>query len=128
MEAGIERGIQNTGEAQAGYNAQLVGQKLDARRQQLNQALQLATQIGATDQADLLQRELANLDAQIKTNAQNLSAYLGQGQLDISSNQNLLSLLQSLMGQQNFYDTLGLDYAQLQRLLNNDAVLGALNG
>jgi hypothetical protein len=121
MEAGIERGNQNTADAQAAYNAQLVGDEVKARRAEVMSALQLAIQIGATDEEAALRRELAQLDATMQRENLAVQQGLGQGQLN-------LNLLGQLTGQQNFYDTLGYNYADLQNRMNQAAILVALNG
>lgn len=59
-------------ETQAGQaigegEAALIGQKLESRRAQLQQALQIASARGMQREAQDLQRQLANLDAELKT-------------------------------------------------------------
>jgi hypothetical protein len=48
-------------------DAALIGQKLESRRAQLNQAIQIANARGMQREANDLQRQLANLDAELKT-------------------------------------------------------------
>ena len=49
------------GQAQGAFQAQLMGQELTARRQEVEQALAQATALGETTQAQMLQEELAKL-------------------------------------------------------------------
>ncbi len=121
MDAGIERGNQNTADATAGYGARLVGEEVKARRTEVMQALQLAMQLGATEEENALRRELAQLDAQLRTSALDVSKGLGQGQLN-------LGLLNSLFGKQGQDDTLGFNYAQLLEQMNRSSLLAGLNG
>jgi hypothetical protein len=64
---------QQTGQAIGAHDAELVGQKLETRRQQLNTALQAAQQLGMADEANNLQRQIANLGAQVDTRGQDIS-------------------------------------------------------
>lgn len=64
---------QNTAQAVGANDAALVGQKLEQRRQQLNTALGLAQQMGLADEANNLQRQLANLNASIETRGQDIT-------------------------------------------------------
>lgn len=73
---------QQTGQAIGAHDAALIGQKLDTRRQQLNMALSQAQQLGMADEANNLQRQLANLDASVQTRGQDINA---RGQ-DLQSN------------------------------------------
>ena len=63
---------QQTGQAIGANDANLIGQKLETRRQQLNTAMGLAQQAGLADEANALQRQLANLDAQLQTRGQDI--------------------------------------------------------
>jgi hypothetical protein len=56
-----------TGQAIGQNDAALIGQKLESRRAQLQQALQIASARGMQREANDLQRQLANLDAELKT-------------------------------------------------------------
>lgn len=67
MDVGIGQGYQQAGQDIAAFNAGLIGQEVAARRDDIQKALGLASQLGLADQADALRRELANLDAQLKT-------------------------------------------------------------
>ena len=95
---GIQEGA---GEDIAGYEADIQNQEVQARRQQLIQALELATAVGARNEANALQRELANLDTQYRY------AALGE------------------QGRQ-FNERSDLDWTQLEAILNRQAMLDAL--
>lgn len=72
LEQRLDSLSQQTGQAIGQNDANLVGQKLETRRQQLNTALGLASQMGLADEANTLQRELANLDARLQTRGQDI--------------------------------------------------------
>lgn len=55
------------GQAIGANDAALIGTKLEARRAQLQQGLQIASARGMQREANDLQRQLANLDAELKT-------------------------------------------------------------
>lgn len=94
---------ENASQDVAGFGANLQGEELQARRQQLVQALSLANSMGARTEAAQLQMALSELDAQLRREG------LGQQQ-----------------GQ--FEDTMGLNYNQLLAQLNRDSYLSAMNG
>lgn len=97
---GIREGA---GEDIAGYEAGLVGQEVNARRNDLMNALQLANAIGARDQAAQIQQKLTEMDSQYKY------AALGQNQ-------------------RQFDDQYGLNLAQFEQQANRDAWLNLLGG
>ena len=62
------RGIGERADQAIGANdAALIGQKLESRRAQLQQAMQVANARGMQREANDLQRQIANLDAELKT-------------------------------------------------------------
>lgn len=63
---------QQTGQAIGANDAALIGQKLETRRQQLQTAIQAASSLGLADEANNLQRQLANLNAQVQTRGQDI--------------------------------------------------------
>lgn len=73
FDARLDALSQQTGQAIGQNDANLIGQKLESRRQQLNTALQAAQQMGMADEANNLSRQLANLDASIQTRGQDIS-------------------------------------------------------
>lgn len=64
---------QQAGQAIGANDAALIGEKLKARREQIAQAVQVASAMGMQQEANDLQRQLANLDAQIQTRGQDIS-------------------------------------------------------
>jgi hypothetical protein len=64
---------QQAGQAIGQNDAALLTQSMQARREQLNQAMQIANARGMQQQANDLQRQIANLDAQLQTRGQDIS-------------------------------------------------------
>lgn len=132
------------------FQADLVGQKLQQRRDQLQTALAAAMQLGLTEEAQDLQRQLANLDAMLQREGYSLQERLGNldaelrrlgittqselGRRDIDVRRELgigglnLGLLQTLLDNQQFNDRLGFDIGALAAGLNRDALLAGLRG
>jgi hypothetical protein len=177
---------QQAGQAIGANDAALLTQSMQARREQLNQAMQIANARGMQREANDLARQIANLDAQIQTRGQDISReglevqkqlatldtntkqYLADldaklrregygtqerlaqldaevrklgintqgniGNLEIALRRELgigelnLGLLQALMQNQQFNNSLGFDIGKWQSVLNKDALLGALGG
>jgi hypothetical protein len=69
----LDKLSQETGQAVGANDAALVSKKLESRRAQLQQAMQAAQSMGMADEANNLQRQLANLDAQIQTRGQDIT-------------------------------------------------------
>lgn len=124
----IERRMatERAGQATGQFESQLVGRELSNRRDEINDALGKLGGMLSADQMSALQRELAQLDAQLKrlgieTGAGTASAELslrdklGTGGLNID----LMRLLQS--GQQ-FGDQLGFNIADREAYYNNLAL------
>lgn len=110
FETGIQ-GIQEAaGEDIAGQQAGLVGEEMQARRDDLQRALSIASSVGARDQEAQLRMQLANMDEAFRR------AQLGQQG----------SQFQQQLGQQGsqWDDQYGLNRQALQRGLNND-IFGA---
>lgn len=61
------QGFETAGQDVAANEANLVGQKLKDRQQQLTQAIQVASSLGMSEEANNLSRQLAGLTAQIST-------------------------------------------------------------
>jgi hypothetical protein len=61
------------GQAIGANDAALVGQEIQARRGLMQQALDMANQMGLADEANNLQRQIANLDAVLKTRGLDLT-------------------------------------------------------
>ena len=64
---------QQTGQAIGQNDANLIGQKIEGRKQQLMTALAQAQQLGMADEANNLSRQLANLQAQVDTRGQDVT-------------------------------------------------------
>jgi hypothetical protein len=73
------------GQAIGANDAALIGQKLQGRREQLNQAMQIANARGMQREAQDLQRQLANLDAELKTRGLDVTREGYQVQRDLAS-------------------------------------------
>jgi hypothetical protein len=69
----LSQGYEDMGRGVASYAANAVVQEMAAQRTQLAQAIQLATTMGMTQEAQDLQRQLANLDAAITVRAQDIN-------------------------------------------------------
>lgn len=106
--------LQKEAEGVADFQSGLIGDELKTQRATLQEAIQLAIQTGQQDKARELQERLGEMDIDLRR-------YLGKGQLG-------LGLLQALMGDQQFYDRLGLDWAGLQNKANTDAINAILRG
>jgi hypothetical protein len=76
---------QQAGQAIGANDAALLTQSMQARREQLNAALQIANARGMQQQANDLQRQIANLDAQLQTRGQDISREGLQLQRDLAS-------------------------------------------
>ncbi len=108
---------QKQGESESQFGANLAGQRLLQREQQLTQAIEMARAVGQDDVAMQLENEKLALSQA----AEQLQSDLGHGQLS-------LGLLNALQGNQQFYDSLGFNYAGLQNSMNRDATIAALGG
>jgi hypothetical protein len=87
----------------AGYEANLVGQEVQAKRAQLMQALNMANSVGARTEAAQIQQQLAMLQAQLSRE--------GMAQQ-----------------QTQFGDDLGYRYANMETGLNRDMLIAAMGG
>ena len=123
FDAGLEGLLQARGEGEANFGASLVGQEVQARRQEVMQALQMGQGIMSQDQERQLRRELADLDAQLQREGFGIQREMGQ--LDAALRREGFDI-QKLLGlgdldvrrtaTGNQYD-LGLGQLALQRLL-----------
>jgi hypothetical protein len=125
---GVHQVLENQGEKEAQYSANLAGQRLGEREQQLDQAIQMARAVGQDDVAMQLENEKLALSQA----ALQLQGQLGFGDLSLrdrlGSGQLSLGLLNALQGNQQFYDSLGFNYAGLMNSMNRDATIAALGG
>jgi hypothetical protein len=115
-------GIQESaGRDIAGFEAGLVGQEIQARRQDLLNGLQLASAIGARDQEAAIRTQLAQMDEAYRRAALAQQRELGFGELGLRGQQ----LAQQ---QAQFEDQFGLNRAQFEADQNRLALLLALGG
>jgi hypothetical protein len=175
---------QQSGQAIGANDAALLTQSMTARREQLAMAMKIASDRGMQKEANDLAKQIANLDAQLKTNEQGLTReglevskqlatldantkkYLAEidaklrregygtqerlalmdaevrklgidtqgniGQLEIALRRELgigelnLGLLQTLLQNSQFNNSLGFDIGKWQSILNKEALMGAL--
>jgi hypothetical protein len=119
LQSGIQGGGEQLAERMQAMESQMVAKELMGRRQQLMDALRLGAGILSQDEQGQLQRELAALDNQLRRELGfadiNLRGQLGGGQLS-------LGLLQTLLGNQQFYDKLGFDVGDMESLFNQNAM------
>jgi hypothetical protein len=113
-EAQLQQVLENQGINESSYEANLYAQELSTQREALQNAIQLATQAGLQDKARELQQKLGMLDIELRR-------LLGQGQLALGQ----ASLEQN---DKQFLERMGFNYAQLQGMLNNQAIQTILNG
>lgn len=114
-------------------DAALIGEKLKARRDQIAQAVQVASAMGMQQEANDLQRQLANLDAQIQTRSQDLSREGMQLSRDLanleSRDKQYLADLDADLRRQGYglQERLAMMDAELRRLgINTQGNLGEL--
>lgn len=120
------------GEKQAGFNAGLVGDAAKARRQEIMQAAAMAgNQLNAED-ARGLQKELAQLDAQIRREGITQQGALGQADIGLrgrlGEGQLNLGMLQSLLQNQQFGRGLDQQGAIAGQGMDTQTLLGLLGG
>lgn len=117
---------ERAGQAIGSFEAELVGKELQNRRDEIRQALEQFGGMLDADQQRQLQRELANLDAQLKQQGLDVQSSLGGRELDIRERLGTaglnVDLMGLLLGQQRFGDQLGFDIADREAFYNNQAV------
>lgn len=111
-DAALASGLQDMGTNVASYNANLMADEVAARRAELQSAIATAQQWGLADEANQLQRQLANLEAQTRKYGYDIQRELGLGGLNIQ--QQGLGLDAQRIANQNtqYYDQLGWNMAQ----------------
>lgn len=107
---GVQGINERAGEKNAQYRSGLALDRLQAREQQLVQAIQMARAIGQDDIANQLEIQRLNLQQELGRGDLALRGELGRGQLGLG------------------YDNLGFNYADLVTRANRDATLAALGG
>lgn len=111
----INQGVQEQGFNTSMFNASLLGGEMNTRRQELQAALQLARATGDQESARELQTRLAHASAAMQQQGLSLQGQLGGGDL-------ALRLMQTLMGNDQFYDQLGINTALNMEGLNQRAM------
>jgi hypothetical protein len=111
----IERGEQEQRFNTAQFNAGLLGREMDKKRQELLAALQLASATGNQEATRELQTRLAQVNAMMQQQSLSLQGQLGFGDL-------ALRALMAEMGNDQFYDSLGVNTALGLEGLNQRAV------
>jgi hypothetical protein len=117
MDTGLGNAWQDAGQDIAGFEAQLVGNELTRRRQEILEYMRLAGGQMNADQARMLSKELAELNNAIENRRINVTADLGGRDLDLRA-------LIAAMGNQQFYDNLGFNIGDREAYYN----LMAMNG
>lgn len=115
----INQGVQNQRLATQQFNANLLGNELNKRREELQSALRIAQATGDAEAARELQSRLAQVQAQMQQQSLNLQGQLGFGDL-------ALRALLAEMGNEQFYDQLGLNTVLGMEGLNQRALEIAL--
>lgn len=108
FDVGVQGILDNQRETDRGFAANLAGDRLGAREQQLVQAIQMARAVGQDDWANQLELQRLDLQKELGRGDLSLRGALGFGQLGLG------------------YDTLGFNYADMIQRANRDAVLAGL--
>lgn len=117
----INKGIQEQAFNTASFNANLLGSEMGKRREELQAALQLANATGNAEAARELQTRLAQASAMMQQQALNLQGQLGSGDL-------AMRMMLAQMGNNQFYDQLGVNTALNLEGLNQRALQLIMNG
>lgn len=112
---GVQGILENQRESDRGFAANLAGDRLSSREQQLMQAISMARSVGQDDIANQLELQRLDLQQELGRGDLSLRGELGRGQLRLGEGQLGLG-----------YDNLGLNYADMIQRANRDAVLAAL--
>jgi hypothetical protein len=149
---GVNRAIDaSRAESEAGYEAGLVGEQMDERRQELQFAMTMAGQMGDREAQANLQRELAKLDADIQreglavttrgqdidaklqemgfgvtTRGQDIQKYGINQSAEIDRADQILRRYGLDLNDKQTRQRLGFDYAALTEQANRQAMLAAL--
>lgn len=117
LDAGIQQIHQGSTDAAAEFEGLLMARELQSRREQIAHALQLGTGLFTAEQQMALQSQLGHLDAEIRKLGIQTQGQLGLGQLN-------LGLLNTLAGNQQFYDNLGWDMGKFAHLMSSPFSVG----
>ena len=117
---------ERAGQQQGMFEAELVGRELQNRRDEIQSALSQLGGVVDSDQARQLQRELANLDAKLKTMGIKSAEGLGYAELSLRDrlgtgglNIDAMNLMQR---DRQFGDRLGFDVADREAFYNSSAL------
>lgn len=114
---------EQAGQAEGGFSAQVVGQELQNRRTEIQNALSQLSGLMTQDQQAALQQKLADLDAQIKTLGINTDAGTAAAQLALQGKLGTagigVDLLKLSQGDQQFSDNMAYNIANLEANYNN---------
>lgn len=117
---------EKAGQAVGGFEAELVGRELAQRRSEIQAALEGLRGMVSTDQQAQLQRELAQLDAQMRALGINTGASTAASDLALREKLGIgglnLDLLRLAQQQNQFADTLGFNVADREAYYNNLAL------
>jgi hypothetical protein len=110
IDSAVQGSYENLAKGGADYKANLKYTELNNRRANLAQSLQMGAGVLNQQEQTDLQRQIAEMDTQLKDMGLNAGSFLQGRQTDVSEglglgNQNL-SLFNSLTGNQQFYDNL----------------------
>lgn len=108
FDVGVQGILDNQRESDRGFAANLAGERLTGREQQLSQAIQMARAVGQDDIANQLELQRLDLQKELGRGDLSLRGELGRGQLGLG------------------YDNLGFNYADMIQRANRDAVLAGL--
>lgn len=136
--------LQDANRDVASFDANLVRAEMATRRNELLQAIQLAAQTGNEQQRSQLQQQLALLDATLRQQDMSLRDRLGTGDLalrrelgfgdldfrnrtltqsgELGRGDLALRMIQSLLQNEQFNSGLGMNAAQFEALLNQNAI------
>jgi hypothetical protein len=117
----INQGVQQQGMNTASFNANLLGQEMTKRRDELLAALQLAGSTGNQEATRELQTRLAQVQTMMQQQGLNLQDKLGSGDL-------ALRAWLGQMGSDQFYDQLGVNTSLGMEGLNQRALQIIMGG
>jgi hypothetical protein len=134
MDTELRSILESQGQDIAEYEAGLVGEELTRRREDIRAAMGMAQQQGQFDQAERLQRELANIDAQLRqqgidVSRESLSLQRDLGRLDAQT-RTYLGNLDAQLRREGYstQERLAQLDAEVRRLgINTQGNLGALD-
>lgn len=119
-------------EAEGQYAGNAVAQLAQQRSNQIMQALAMGGQLLSEEERTGLQRELAQLDAQLRREGLNVQSTLGQGDLDLRSRLGEgglnLNLLQTLLANQQSGNQLSANLGMFNASQGQQALLSLLGG